>query len=425
MSTSAAGEAAERNTPTARTLLPFQIVMTVVSGAISGIVALLGDLRDELGFSETSIGIIVTTGFLAAFVAQAGFAQHADRGRARAMTVVGITLAAVALLSMTLVDNVTAWTLSRALLGFGGGLVLPGIRRAATVIDPKNAGQNLGRLVAAEVLGFLIGPLLAALLASAFGLRAPFLVLGVGLALFLPFALRLPDDNGARDTSGRRSSVDLLRGRRLQGALMLVSGYFMLIGSFNAVIPVMFKDRGGGSIAVGLAFTLLAIPIVLVSPHAGRVADRVGPPRVATAGIAVVALSAAFYGLLPGIVLPVIVMVVVGVADGFGFTAAQVSVSRAVPEERQAGALGLMGATEVLAAGLAAAPAAILYDASGARVTWLAVSAATLCVVGLAQLRLRGTAPSHAAGTDVDWTPLDRHPSPEPPPTEPTIATQE
>ena len=128
--------------------------------------------------------------------------------------------------------------------------------------------------------------------------------------------------------------------------------------------------------------------------------------------VAVVTMS---YGMLPGLLVPVLVMLVVGVADGVGFTAAQVAVSRAVAEERQAGALGLMGATEVLGAGTAALPAALLYGSVGEEIAWLVMGAITLVAVGAAQQRLRGTEPVNTSGTDLDWTPLDRHPSPRPP----------
>ena len=396
-----------------RDLLPFQIVMGVTSAAIGGIVTVMGELRDELELSSTGIGMIVTAGFLAAFVAQLSMAHYADRGYAREMVVIGIAISAVALLVMVVADGLLAWCLARSALGFAGGLIMPGLRRAASVLDPERVGENLGRLIVGEVGGFLCGPILAGVLAEIGGIRLPFAVFAGGMVLFIPFAIRLPADRGALDTSGRRTSFDLLRVRRLQGALLLVWGYFMLIGAFESVLPLMFRDRGASTLLTGIAFTSLGLPIILVSTRAGRLADKVGAARVATWGITVVALVSATYGVLPGLMIPIAVMFVVGVADGFGFTAAQVAVSRAVHENRQAGALGLMGATEVLGAGLAALPAAMLYDSVGARWTWLALGTATLASVAIAQLRFRGTEPVNRSGLDLDLTPLDRHPTPQ------------
>lgn len=394
-----------------RDLLPYQIVMGVVSASIAGIIAVLGELRSELGFTETGIGIIVACGFFASFISQVGFARYADRGFGRQMATIGIAISAIALFVMVVADTVLVWSLSRAALGFAGGLVLPGLRRAATVLDPENVGENLGRLVVGEIGGFVLGPIVASVLVEVGGLRAPFLAFAVLSVLFLPFVAKLPKDNGKHDSTAG-FPFDLLRIKRLQGGLILVFGYFFLIGAFESVLPVMLEDDGARPTTVGLAFTVFAIPIVLVSARAGRTADRIGPPRVAIAGMAISAAATATYGIIPSIWLLLVLMTVVGFADGYGFIAGQVLISRAVPEERQAGALGLMGAFEVLGAAIAAIPAAWLYGEVGKELTWLLVATSALILLTIGAIRLRGTEPDNMSGLDLDWTPVDRHPTP-------------
>lgn len=380
-------------------LLPFQVVMGTTAAGIGGIVAVLGEIRDELGIGGVGIGVLVANGFLGALVAQVVLARFADRGHGRMMATVGIGLSAVAMLVMVFADHVVTWSLSRAALGFAAGMVFPAVRRAATVYDPDKVGENLGRLVVGEVVGFMFGPAISAVLAEFVGLRAPFLVFSVAMVLFVPVALRLPPDRGRRDTGRGLTSLDLLGHRRLQGSLVIVGGYFVLIGAWEAVVPVMFADRGAGPLAIGLAFTMLALPVALVSTRAGRLADRLGPVRVAMTGLLAVGAATMTLGIWPGIVIPTAVMMIVGVGDGYGFTAAQVVVSRAVPEQRQAAALGLMGAAEVGGAGLAAFPSAVLYDMAGSAVTWAVVGLVTLVAVCAGWLRLRGTVP--ASGPDA------------------------
>lgn len=372
---------------------PYQIVMGVSTASVAGIVALLGELRDELGLSSAAIGIIVSAGFLAAFVAQITLAPLADRGHARRMIGLGLAMTVFGLAAMVVADSVVVLTGSRALVGFGAGLVMPGLRRAVTVLDPERVGENLGRLIVGEIAGYLAGPITAGALAAVGGVRLPFAAFAVVLVLFVPLALRLPPDTGRKDPAAGRLAFDLLRIRRLQGALVLIAGYFVVIGAFESVVPVMYHDRGASALATGLAFTGFTLPILFVSPLAGRVADRVGAARIASLGIFVVAATSAFYGILPGYVWPAVLMGAAGVADGFGFTGAQVAVSRSVPEERQAAALGLMGATQVAAAGLAAAPAAVLYASVGAAWAWVILAAVALAIVGVAQLLFRGTEP--------------------------------
>ena len=382
-----------------RDLLPFQVLMGVTAGGIGGIVTVLGEIRDELGFSGSGIGIMVASGFVAAFLSQVTLARMADVGHARLMATLGILLSSVAMLMMVFAVDLELWILSRAALGFAGGLILPGVRRAASVHDPVRAGENLGRMVVAETTGFIFGPSLTALLVWLGGIRLPFAVFAAAMLLFLPVAVRLPPDRGLLDSSGRATSFDLLRGRRLQGALIIVGGYFMMVGAWESVLPVMFADRGAGAALTGVAFTMVALPIMLVGTRAGRLADRVGPVRVTMAGLVVVSVSTMTFGVIPGVIPIAGVMTLVGFADGYGFTAAHAVVARAVPEQRQAAALGLMGASEVAGAAIAALPAAWMYESAGSGPTWAAVGLTVLVLVVAGWLRIRGTVP--ASGPDA------------------------
>ena len=377
-----------------RDLLPFQVLMGVTAAGIGGIVTVLGEIRDEFGFSATGIGVMVASGFVAAFVSQVTLARWADQGHGRLMAAAGIALSAAAMLAMVFADGLAVWVLSRALLGFAGGLILPGVRRAASVHDPARAGENLGRMVMAETVGFIFGPVLTAALVLAGGIRAPFAVFAGAMLLFLPVALRLPPDRGLLDITNRATSFDLLSNRRLQGALIIVGGYFMIIGAWEAVLPVMFADRGAGAGMTGIAFTMVTLPIMLVSTRAGRLADRVGPVSVTMVGLVAVSLLTMTYGVIPGVIPVVVAMVAVGFGDGYGFTAALTVVARAVTEQRQAAALGLMGAAEVAGAAIAALPAAWMYEAFGPGPTWAAVGLAVLVLVVAGWLRIRGTVPA-------------------------------
>ena len=377
-----------------RDLLPFHLLMGVTAGGIGGIVTVLGELRDEFGFSGTGIGVMVASGFLAAFVSQVTLARLADMGHSRAMATVGIALSAAAMLAMVFAEGLSVWVLSRATLGFAGGLILPGVRRAASVHDPARAGENLGRMVVAEVTGFIFGPSLTAVLVWVGGIRAPFAVFAGAMLLFLPVAVRLPPDRGLLDGVRRSTSFDLLSNRRLQGALVIIGGYFTMIGAWEAVLPVMFADRGAGAVMTGIAFTMVALPALLVGTRAGRLADRVGPVRVTMAGLVAVSLVTMTYGVIPGVVPIVAAMVVAGFGEGFGFVAAHAVVARSVREQRQAAALGLMGAAEVAGAAVAALPAAWLYETAGSGPTWAIVGLSVLALVVVGWLRIQGTVPT-------------------------------
>jgi MFS family permease len=351
----------------------------MAAASVVGIAALLGELRDELKVGDVAAGLLIGLGFVASFVAQVTLAPLADRGHGPRLIRGGVALSCIALVGMAVFDSYAGFVVSRGALGFGVGMMIPGIRRVAVVLDPSRVGENLGKLIAGEVIGFLLGPVVAVGLAEVGGVSFSFAVFGAALGC-CTLLLRLPPDPGRKDATGERS-LGLLRRRRLIGALLLMGGYVLPFGAFQAVLPLQLTDDGLDPLTIGLVFTVLALPIVVAAPLGGRSADRFGALPVAVAGMVAVSLAVATLGIFEGTVLLLFVIGFVGTADGFGITAGQAVVSGSVPEERQAAALGLMGATEVLVAGLVAIPSAVIYTEAGKTTLWALTAAATLAVV--------------------------------------------
>ena len=73
---------------------------------------------------------------------------------------------------MCVAESFFGWLMARMLLGFGAGAVRPAMRRLAFVIEPGRAGEMLGKL-AWDMVGFLIGPIMASILLEVGGLGCP------------------------------------------------------------------------------------------------------------------------------------------------------------------------------------------------------------------------------------------------------------
>ncbi len=164
------------------------------------IYTLLADLRDRYGFTEAQLGYIVAAGFLAGFVTQLALARLADRGYAPLLVRGGILLAMGAMIGSAAATEFWAFLVARLLLGLGSGAVGPAMRRIVITREPDAVGANLGRLAAFDVAGFMLGPLVAAVVAEAFGIRAPFVFLAVVFVAVLFLATRLDLTAG---TAGR------------------------------------------------------------------------------------------------------------------------------------------------------------------------------------------------------------------------------
>ena len=100
-----------------------------------------------------------------------------------------------------------------------------------------------------------------------------------------------------------------------------------------------------------------------------------------------------------------------GVTDGFTFTAPGIAVAMAVPDERQAGAQGVMGAAQALTAGISAIAIGSLYQGSGRAAAYgaAALGVVLLVVVGMTLAARFWRANRHQAVADAagTWTTPD------------------
>lgn len=338
--------------------------------SMGGIFALLGELRDELGFTESELGVMVATGFFAGFIAQVGLSRFSDRGHANSMIRLGLVLMIAAQLAMGLASSLWAFIAARVVLGVATGVFLPAIRRLVIVSSPKNMGANVGMLAAFDVGGFVAGPVIAGLVAHFFGIRAPFFVLAVAILIFTPVARRLPPDPGVTTTE-RKVVRALLRIRAVQVVLLAVIGWFVMIGTFEAIWAVLLADLGAEVWFTGVSAGLITLPMLGLAAFSGRFAERVGPLKVSVVGVLFIAPCVAAYGYINSLTLIVVVAVIHGISDAFVFPANQVGIAMAAGDDLAASAQGLMGATLQLVGGLVALVAGGVYDEWGREVVYV------------------------------------------------------
>ena len=360
-------------------LVPYYLILFGMSAGLASVMTLLAEFRNKLGFSQFGIGLGIAVGFVAAFVASVVFAPQADRGRAPLMLRSGLLLGIAGLLVVAMANDLWHFVVGRALFGLAFGIAHPAARRTVIVADPENLGRNMGRLGAFDVAGFVVGPTVAALLHALGGFRTPFWTMAALLALLVPTAWRARPDTAARDIE-RRRPTDLFRNRRLVGAFFVVASYFVFIGAFESIWVLEMDHRGAEQWQIGAAVTVVALPIAVLSPWGGVLAQRFGARRWALGVLTTCAVFSASFGLVEGLVALVALTAACSCAEGIGFPSAPMLVSAAVPEDRQAAAQGLASAVEVGTAAVASLGFAAIYDTSGDTVAW-AVTAVTMAVL--------------------------------------------
>jgi len=356
----------------------------MLASGYGALFTIVDDYNTEYGISESNIGYVIGIGFLSGFVSQVLFAPFADRGHARKVVVIGVLVSVAGLLLMALGTTLTPILVGRVINGLGVGATSPAVRRIVILADPENLGTNLGRLLSADVFGFATGPAISAILVGPFGIPAPFIVISAVSLVLLPFVARVPVDEtavAARPT--KRLAVDLLKIRPFAGATVLAGVAFIMIGGFDALWSLVHDELGTTEWIANLGITLFAMPLIFLGPWGGRKAQTFGPFKLATIGLVAGAGFLLGYGLLPTGGLIFALAMVHALSDGATISAAGVAAGMSVPADRQAGAQGMLGASQALMAGIMAMVTGNVYEQFGRLAAFATVAGSMLVLTAV------------------------------------------
>ena len=367
--------------------------VVVVFGALTALFAsgygvmftVLDEFRDQYGIGEGALGLIVAMGFLSSFVAQVTIAPLADRGHARSMIFLGMAFNVAGLVGMAYGTTFPVLLTSRFVMGVGVGLAYPAARRIVINADPDRLGQNLGRMLAADVAGFAAGPAVSAVLVGPFGIAAPFmLIAALTIAMYPLIARTHVAETDAAAEVPPRFAFDLLRIRPYLAAVSMGAAVFMMIGTFDALWALVLDDLHASDLIANLGITLFAVPMVLFASIGGRLAQSIGPFRLGTFGLLVGTAAMFAYGHAPTGGVMLAFSLVHATNDGFTVSSCGVAVGLVVPGERQASAQGLLGGIQTLTAGITATVIGQIYEHYGRTVAY------TTCAVSMLMLVVCG-----------------------------------
>jgi MFS family permease len=362
----------------------------------------LDDFRDKYGITEAQLGLIVGVGFITGFLSQILFAPQADKGHAKKLVMIGITVEVIGTLFMAFGHAFLPLILGRLLTGFGVGISEPALRRILILSDPERMGQNLGLIVSASVAGFTAGPIVSALTADTLGISAPFLLVATLLVVVAIGLSKLQfQEANIEDAPTQRLAFDMLRIRPLAGAIVIGLALFAMIGTFDAVWSVMMDDMKAPTWVANLGISLFAFPMIFLAPRGGRFTQKVGPFKASMVGLSIGAVCLVMYGTLWSPYPMLVVGVIHGVVDGFTVTGGSAAVALVAPRERLASAQGLYGGLQTLTGGIAAVLAGAAYGVIG-RATFLWCAGAMLLFISVGAWLAKGSLSITGADTAVD-----------------------
>ncbi len=224
----------------------------------------------------------------------------ADRIGGRSLALGGPLLSVVGVTLVSLSPSYAGMAAGLFLAGIGSTLFHPQAMSVTRTLSGKRPGFMMSLFMVGGEFGRAIGPLVATLLATAFGLAHLWLV-GVLVVLTWPWLLRVVPSLPKR--TSKQAPVQFRR--HFKPALALVAFAGLRAGAISTVTTLMpiLWHRSGGSLVLGASLVTTMIGIGIVGNVAGGLLrDRLGSGVVlwgsSVAGLVLLALLPLAHGLV-------------------------------------------------------------------------------------------------------------------------------
>lgn len=304
------------------------ISITVALG-FGMVVPVLSLYAESFGVSLAAIGLVQLTFGLTRFGFGLVGGVVVDRFGERACTIAGLLVVSASSYAAGFAQTFPQFVLARGVGGAGSALFMAGLmNRILRIIEPAAMGRATGQFRSSFLVGIALGPFLGGLVASFFGLAAPFFFYASGLltaAVIAWFVMKRGAEIRAAERKGPldalRAARPLLGDRRYIVALgATLVGWWSLSGPAQTIGPLFAKrELHFTATQIGVAVTMLAVGEILIMLVAGRAADRYGRRSVLVPALAVTAVATALMGqidAIPWAYFPTMVAIGAGVAAG-------------------------------------------------------------------------------------------------------------
>ena len=310
--------------------------------------------------------------------------------------------------ALPFVDGVGSLVALAAVSGIATGFFLPAANAAIPNLVPEEELVNANSLVVTvETLSWMIGPVVAGLMVTAWSTDVPYVVNAVTFLLSAALVSRISETKlRSEDSLTRghwRDVADGLKlvvtGRPLRTVLVVWNVALVGSAAVNVAEVVFAKDTlDAGNVGFGALVAAsgvgLAIGSFLSAPALGRVGLRrnyIGSLVLMGVGWGAAALSGSIW---------LAVAFVVGGAAGNGsvIVCNRLLVQRGAPDQYRGRALATIMSSNYAVLGLAMAAAGVLTDVVGARAVWIGAGAMYLVAAAVAVVMTRWLPVATAGG---------------------------
>jgi MFS transporter, DHA1 family, multidrug resistance protein len=188
----------------------------------------------------------------------------------------------------------------------------------------------------------------------------------------------------------------------------------MGLGMVLPLLPVYAKSFGASGATIGLTMSAFAIPQLVVSPFAGKLADRYGRKPFLLLGAFAYFASAVGWWTADTLTVVILFRALSGIGSALIFSNAQAYVGDLAPAGSEGRYMGAFGVADFMGFGLGPLLAGIIRDRAGIDAVFLAMAALYATVFVLILVVLPGRPPRAQGGVErltAPWGAILRHPT--------------
>ena len=289
---------------------------------------LLPSLKDDLNLSDAQVGVLsgaFAAGTLLVALPAGWFAARYGPRRALIVGVIGVGVFSTA---FGFADRIELLDLTRFFQGAFGALMWAGAISWAIAVAPRpRRGQVMGTIIAAAVIGEMLGSPIGAV-AYEVGTEIVFssvLVLAIGITAV---AMTIPSPSEV-ESQPLDEAVAAARKARLARTALVLAGPSAAFGMAVVVGPLRLDDLGATPWMIAAAFAGGSLVEALIGPWVGKVSDRVGRRLPYVLGLIVMSGAIAVVGLSGILPLLLVGVLLVAFGAGLAFTPASTLITDA------------------------------------------------------------------------------------------------
>lgn len=270
------------NSTARKTLRRLTVIVAIQwMGATLGL-PLLPLFLEHRGGTPTMIGLIMASFFIAGVATQFGLGHLADRFGRRRILVASLVIYGIASTTYLLPMTAPWFALSRAVQGASAGAIeVASLSAVAALFSEAQRGRAISRILAAQLFGIAIGPVVG-VVASVRQLGWAFFSAGIVSFIAAGVTYRTNLGDRAYDPT---PLPPLQWNSQLVGALVAAGASGLVIGVYEACWSLLMHAHHASTLQIRLSWTLFSLPWVALSRVGGWLADHANRRFIALGGL--------------------------------------------------------------------------------------------------------------------------------------------